>query len=200
MSDHDDWVERLNSAGASKDAALEELRLILVRGLRHALPAHGGDEAFVQDTAQEALLKILNSLQSFASRSRFTTWAMTVAVRIGVTELRRKRFQDVSLEQITAGENLTIDIATDLAGSPEQHERRAFMVEMLKRLVEQALSEKQRTVVKAGLEGMPFEEIGRRLNMNRNAVYKMFHDARRKLRQGFEAAGIMAEDVQAALS
>ena len=125
---------------------------------------------------------------------------MTIAVRIGVTELRRKRFQDVSLEQITAGENLTIDIATDLAGSPEQHERRAFMVAMLKRLVEQALSEKQRTVVKAGLEGMPFEEIGRRLNMNRNAVYKMFHDARRKLRQGFEAAGIMAEDVQAALS
>ena len=199
MSDHDDWVERLTSAGDGKDAALAELRLILVRGLRRSASA-GGDEAFVQDTAQEALLRILNSLQSFAGRSRFTTWAMTIAVRIGVSELRRKRFQDVSLEQITEGENLAIDLSAKLAGSAEQQERRAFIVKTLKRLVEETLTEKQRTVVQAGLGGMPFEDIGHRLNMNRNAVYKMFHDARRKLRQGFEAAGIMAEDVQAALS
>jgi RNA polymerase sigma-70 factor (ECF subfamily) len=199
VSDHDDWVERLNAAGACKDAALAELRLVLVRGLRQALPARGGDEAFVQDTAQEALLKILDSLQSFAGRSRFTTWAMTIAVRIGVTELRRKRFQDVSLERVMAGK-LAVDLATDLTGSPDQKERRALILETLKRLVEQKLTDKQRTVVQAGLEGLPFEEIGRRLNMNRNAVYKMFHDARQKLRQGFEAAGIMAEDVQAALS
>ena len=199
MSDHDDWVKRLNTAGACKDAALAELRIVLVRGLRQALPARGGDEAFVQDTAQEALLRILDSIQSFAGRSRFTTWAMTIAVRIGVTELRRKRFQDVSLERVMAGK-LAVDLATDLTGSPDQKERRALILETLKRLVEQKLTDKQRTVVQAGLEGLPFEEIGRRLNMNRNAVYKMFHDARQKLRQGFEAAGIMADDVQAALS
>ena len=66
--------------------------------------------------------------------------------------------------------------------------------------MEQTLTEKQRTVVQADLAGMPIEEIARRLGTNRNAVYKMFHDARRKLRAGFAAVGISAEDVGVALS
>jgi RNA polymerase sigma-70 factor (ECF subfamily) len=124
---------------------------------------------------------------------------MTIAVRLGISELRRKRFQDVSLQQITGGEHLNIDLMVDSAGSLEQQERRTWMTATLKRLVEQTLTEKQRTVVQADLAGMPIEEIARRLGTNRNAVYKLFHDARQKLRQGFEAAGISAEDVQAAL-
>jgi RNA polymerase sigma factor (sigma-70 family) len=200
VSLHDDWVDRLRSAGQVRDAAIEELRRTLVRGLVHALGPRGGGEAFAEDVAQEALLRILDSLESFAGRSRFTTWAMTIAVRIGISELRRKRFQDVSLEQITAGESLIVDPARDVAGSSEKLERRAIILELLKRLVEQNLTQKQRTVVQADLGGMPIEEIARRLGTNRNAVYKMFHDARAKLKAGFAAAGISAEDVQAALS
>jgi RNA polymerase sigma-70 factor (ECF subfamily) len=194
-----DWVDRLSSPGEARDAALEELRRALVRGLRRALGARGG-EALVEDVAQEALLRVLDSLGSFAGRSRFTTWAMTIAIRIGISELRHKRFQDVSLEQITGGENLQIDLTMLAGGSPERQEHRASILATLKQLVEQALTEKQRTVVQADLAGMPIEEIARRLGTNRNAVYKMFHDARQKLRHGLEAAGISAEDVQAALS
>ena len=173
---------------------------MLLRGLGRALAGRGGGEAFAEDVAQEALLRILDSLDSFAGRSRFTTWAMTIAIRIGISELRRKRFQDVSLQQITGGENLNIDPTADSAGFPEQQEHRTLILETLKQLVEQTLTDKQRTVVQADLGGMPIEEIARRLGMNRNAVYKMFHDARQKLRQGFEAAGISAADVQAALA
>jgi RNA polymerase sigma factor (sigma-70 family) len=199
VSDQDDWVDRLRSA-ATRDAAIAELRSILVRGLVHALGARGGGDAFAEDVAQEALLRILDSMESFAGRSRFTTWAMTIAIRIGISELRRKRFEDVSLEQITAGENLIVDPFQDVAGSSEQAESRAVILVTLKRLVEQTLTDKQRTVVQADLGGLPIEEIARRLGTNRNAVYKMFHDARAKLRAGFAAAGISAEDVQAALS
>jgi RNA polymerase sigma factor (sigma-70 family) len=200
MSDHDDWLERMRPAEAGRDAALEELRGILVRGLMRAFGSRGGGAAFVEDVAQEALLRILDSLNSFEGRSRFTTWAMTIAIRIGISELRRKRFQDVSLEQVTGGESLSIDPAVELAGSAENCEKRALILETLKKLVEESLTDKQRTVVQADLAGMPIEEIARRLSTNRNAVYKMFHDARQKLRAGFAAAGISAGDVRAALS
>ena len=200
MSDHEDWVDRLKAPGAARDAAITELRQVLVRGLKQALGRRGGGDAFAEDVAQEALLRILDSLESFAGRSRFTTWAMTIAIRIGISELRRKRFQDVSLQQISGGENLTVDRAVDPGGAADQQERRTFIVDTLKRLVEQTLTDKQRTVVQADLGGMPIEEIARRLGTNRNAVYKMFHDARAKLRAGFVAAGISAEDVRAALS
>jgi len=194
----DNWVKRLRSSGGTRDAALAELRAILVRGLSRALVARGGGEAFAEDVAQDALLRILDSLDSFAGRSRFTTWAMTIAIRIGISELRHKRFQNVSLEEITGGENLNIDTSVDSTGSPEQLQRRAFIMATLKQLVEQTLTDKQRTIVQADLGGMPIEEIARRFGTNRNAVYKIFHDARRKLRQGFEAAGIAAAEVQAA--
>jgi len=200
VSHHDEWVDRLRSAGQVRDTAIDELRRVLVRGLMHALGPRGGGEAFAEDVAQETLLRILDSLESFAGRSRFTTWAMTIAVRIGISELRRKRFQDVSLEQITGGENLNIDPAVDLAEAAEQGERHTRILATLKQLVEQSLTEKQRTVVQADLGGMPIEEIARRLGTNRNAVYKLFHDARQKLRQGFAAAGISAADVHAALA
>ena len=36
---------------------------------------------------------------------------------------------------------------------------------------------------------MPQDEIGRQLGSNRNAIYKLTHDARRRLKAGLEAAG-----------
>ena len=45
------------------------------------------------------------------------------------------------------------------------------------------------------LNGMPVEVFAEKTGSNRNAVYKLIHDARVKLRQGFEQAGYKAEDV-----
>ena len=58
-----------------------------------------------EDVVQDALLKILNSLDQFEGRSRFTTWAMTIAMRVGLSELRRKHYADVSLDSMKSGEN-----------------------------------------------------------------------------------------------
>ena len=46
--------------------------------------------------------------------------------------------------------------------------------------------------------GMPLAEIGRRMGSNRNAIYKLTHDARKRLKQGLEAAGYDARDLQIA--
>ena len=67
-------------------------------------------------------------------------------------------------------------------------------------VMESHLTEKQRTALLAELGGMPQSEIGRHLGSNRNAVYKLTHDARKRLRQGLEDAGYGAEDVQAAFA
>ncbi len=60
------------------------MRAILVRGLQAVLaqrvPARAG--VLAEDFAQEALVKILESLDTFRSESRFTTWAQKIAVRI----------------------------------------------------------------------------------------------------------------------
>jgi RNA polymerase sigma-70 factor (ECF subfamily) len=47
---------------------------------------------------------------------------------------------------------------------------------------------------------MPQDEIARHLGSNRNAVYTLTHDARKRLRQGLEATGFTAEDLGAAFA
>ena len=47
---------------------------------------------------------------------------------------------------------------------------------------------------------MPQEEIGRHLGITRNAVYKLGHDARKKLKHGLEASGFDAAEIRASVS
>ena len=46
---------------------------------------------------------------------------------------------------------------------------------------------------------MPQEEIARQLGIGRNALYKLGHDARQRLKARLVAAGVTDEDVRAAL-
>ena len=67
-------------------------------------------------------------------------------------------------------------------------------------IIDSQLTEKQRTALLSEIKGMPQDEIARHLGSNRNAVYKLTHDARKKLKQGLEAAGFTAEDVLATIA
>ena len=95
-----EWLAALRGPG--RDEALADLRAFLMRGLRYALANQSNvTEADLEDFAQEALLKILAGLDSFRGESRFTTWAQKIAVRVALTELRRHRWRDVSLDEMT---------------------------------------------------------------------------------------------------
>jgi DNA-directed RNA polymerase specialized sigma24 family protein len=60
---------------------------------------------------------------------------------------------------------------------------------MLHRLIDTKLTARQRDVLLAGLNAMPQDEIARQMNITRNAVYTLGHDARKALRRAFEEAG-----------
>lgn len=81
----------------------------------------------------------------------------------------------------------------------EQIERRTIL-DTMHAIIQAELTEKQRTALLAEMKGMPQDEIARHLGSNRNAVYKLTHDARKKLKHGLEAAGYLAEDIQAAFA
>lgn len=195
--DQNDWVVRLQSPGDARDQALSELRKILVRGLTATCRNRCSGRVLAEDVVQNALIKILKSLDSFQGRSKFTTWAMTIAIRTAISEMRHKSFQDVSIESLI-GSGMQIDpIAPQ---EPESNDHKSVLLTILKELIEVKLSPKQRDVVQALLNGMPVEVFAEKTSSNRNAVYKLIHDARIKLRQGFEQAGYQAEDIYSAFA
>jgi len=197
MSAADDpWVIRLNGEPDVRDAALSELREILLRGLSKSMSSRYGGALSPEDVVQDSLVKILQSLDQFAGRSRFTTWAMTVATRIGISAMRRKHFQDVSINSL-ATDGSSFEIATDGDVTASTEFDRQSMVVNLQGLIDTTLSEKQRFAIRATLAGMPVEVIAEKSGNNRNSVYKLVHDARVKLKSGLEAAGISVDELAA---
>lgn len=196
---NDPWILRLKGDPGTRDAALEELRELLLRGLTKSMASRYGGGHSPEDVVQTALLKIMDSLDQFGGRSRFTTWAMTIATRIGISMMRRKHFQDVSIDSLTTdGASFEVASTDDINVSAEMD--RSLIVSKLQRLIDETLSEKQRFAIRASLSGLPVEVIAEKSGSNRNSVYKLVHDARQKLRAGLESAGISADELAAAFA
>jgi len=199
---NEEWLAALRGPGQAE--ALADLRAFLVRGLRYALANRSDvDEQIREDFAQDALLKILNALDTFRGESRFTTWAQKIAVNVAFTELRRRRWQDTSLEAITEGMSLDFvpDMLIDRSAGPDQQAVQSAFLETLRRLIATELTEKQRqALIAIHIQGMPLAEVASRLGTNRNALYKLLHDARQRLKKKLEEEGLSPQDVMAAFS
>jgi RNA polymerase sigma-70 factor (ECF subfamily) len=192
---NEDWLRVLGETEADDGAAVAELREVLRRGLRRALSGRAAaDDGFIEDMTQEGVLKVLGGLATFRGDSRFTTWAITVAVRVAFTELRRARWRDVSLDRLVEDAPARLPTAPP-ADVPSQDARQAILAAM-HRVLETDLTDRQRQALVAELRGMPLGEIAARMGLTRNSLYKLTYDARQNLKRGLEAAGIGGDEVR----
>ena len=193
---NEQWLTELR--GPNPSEALADLYDLLVRGLRAALG--GRAEANIEDFAQEALLKITNNLDSFRGESRFTTWAKKIAMNVALTELKRRRWRDVSLQDLLDRRTATGRGLADPQLTPEQAAFQNMVLAKVRDLIDEELTDRQHeAVVAVILEGMPIAEVARRMGTNQNALYKLLHDARKKLKLRMEAVGLPPQGVLAAL-
>jgi RNA polymerase sigma-70 factor (ECF subfamily) len=196
------WIAELSEPGRAQSAALADLRARLVRGLGYALADRPGvSEADIEGFVQDALVKILDNIDSFRGESRFTTWAQKIAVHAAFSELRRKRWENVSLDDMVAryDGDFTPSVLTDPAPSPEQRVTQQALLDMVKRLIAEELTDRQRRALTAVVfAGVPVEEVSRRMGTNRNALYKLMHDARQRLKRRMLSEGISVEEALSA--
>ena len=195
---NEQWLMELR--GPNPEGALADLYDLLVRGLGAALGGYGGGvEANFGDFAQEALIRITGNLDSFRGESRFTTWAQKIAMNVALTELKRRRWRDVSLQDLFAQREAADRGPADTQLNPEQLAFQNMVLGELESMVDEELTDRQReAVVAVLLEGMPVSEVAKRMGTNQNALYKLLHDARRKLKRRMEAAGFSPQEVLAA--
>ena len=173
------WVDGLRAGGGASYAAdvadlRDYLQRTLAKGFNQKLTAQDLD-----DLTQESLLRIHQKLDTFQGQSRFTTWAATIAVNCALSELRRRRYQHVSLE----------DAAEQADWSASDEPESEAQIEALRRGIKEALTERQREAIEAALGGLPLMELARRQGVSQGAIYKLLHDARRRLKGYLEALG-----------
>ncbi len=202
---NDEWINDLRAGGSNQSAALADLHQVILEGLPYALNKWlpNSDPRFqplAEEAAQETLLRVLDHLDTFEGRSQFTTWVHKIAVRVALTELRRKRWKNVSLDKLVEGdENPPAQhLLADSAPSPEKIAEGSDMIEHLQRILNEELTEKQRQAMTAiAIQGMPLEEVARRMDTNRNALYKLMHDTRLRIKRRLAKEGLSPQDVLA---
>lgn len=197
---NEQWVHALGGPGPQREAALADLRALLLKGLGYALSGRTGvDSSTLEDVVQEALLKILDKLGTFRGESKFTTWAQTVAVRLAFSQLRRRHWQDVSLDQMLEDTHFDPADKVDPATQAQQKVQQEKILKVMHQVISEQLTEKQRHALTAEFQhGVPLEVLAERMNTNRNALYKLLFDARHKLKKGLLASGLTAEEVRSA--
>lgn len=201
-----EWLADLKSDGPDKEAALADLRTTIQTGLPYALsnylsPDNPQFKSLIDEVTQDTLLRVLDHMNTFEGRSRFTTWVQKIAVRIALTELRRRRWRDFSLDSLVDENEEGVSFPSlmiDPAPNPDALTQQSDLLQRVGRLINEELTEKQRqAIVATAIEGVPLEEVARRMNMKRNALYKLLHDARLRLKKRMANEGLTTEDIWA---
>jgi RNA polymerase sigma-70 factor (ECF subfamily) len=194
--------DRLAGRGPERDAAVRELHALLLRASRfevgrrrgslpHLAPDEGEDLA--QQSADDALLAVLRKLPEFRGESLFTTWAYKFALLEAGVKMRRRAWQG---REVPLEDEAWAKLADARSAVGEQAENRE-LIGALREEIERSLSARQRQVLVAvALNDVPIDVLAERLGTTRGALYKMLHDARRKLRLSLAERGFRGKALE----
>jgi RNA polymerase sigma-70 factor, ECF subfamily len=206
------WLDALRAPEGPEPEALADLRAHLERSAlfsvrRRLSAAHGvaSDEieSLAEDSAQEALLLVLKNLESFRGEARFVTWASAIAVGVAMAASRRRLWRDLSLDRMPDGwqEPASSVASSNGWGHPHLAAQRTEIWSVIKDVVHSDLTDRQRQVLNlVVINGVEADEVAERLGISSGALYKLTHDARRKLKAGLLARGFSTAEIFQAFS
>jgi len=193
------WLRRLGAVDGERQAAERELHARLVRialaevRRRSASTPVTGQELddVAHQAADDAMLAILAKLGGFRGESRFITWAYRFVILEVSSKLGRHYWRNPPVA-LDAGQ---WELLPDRLGiDPQRHAELAGVLAEVRRVVEQELTAHQRRVfVAIVVDGIPLDALAARLDLGRNAVYKVIFDARRKIRRALVTNGYLEE-------
>ena len=192
----------LAETGPRREAALARLHELLVRVARAEARRRGprvritGPELddLAYQAAADAVMAITGKLGQFRGESRFTTWACKFAI-FEVSAKIGRHFWRHPAAPLDAEDWSRLP---DRFGfEPAREAEWRDLLAALRRAVDDELTARQREVfVAVVLNGVPLDTLVIELGSNRNAIYKMVFDARRKLRAALVAGGYLGHDTQ----
>ena len=193
------WLEGLRADDSRRSETVERLHDLLLRGAhheshrrRHLYPEIDGPELddICRQATHDALVAVIAKLDGFRAASRFTTWAYAFVVFEVSVKLRRHAWRGRSIP--TADDDATWDRLAGGEGAAQDRVESHELLGALRRAMLEELTPRQREVfVAVALNDVQIDVLAERLRSSRGAIYKVLHDARRKLRLRLEREGHM---------
>src|SRR5262252_242691 len=199
-ADAAEWPRALAGTGPRRGEALARLHELLVRIARGEVARRSprlqltGPELddLAYQAAADALVAVTSKLGQFRGESRFTTWAYKFVIFEVSAKIGRHFWRHPSVRlDAEDWERLPDRFGFDPAQEAEWRD----LLAALRRAVDEELTARQRKVfVAIVLHGVPLDTLVIEMASNRNAIYKMLFDARRKLRAALAANGYVGDD------
>ena len=195
------WLDGLRAKGPRHDQCVRELHALLLRTARHEVHrrrawlggARGPElDDVAHQAADDALLAIIDNVDTYRGLSRFTTWSYRFVMNQVSTKTR---------QHLWSGRRVMFDDADwdrlpdRLHASPHGSTEQRAQLDALRKAVDENLTARQREVfVAVALNEVPIDVVAMRLDSNRGAIYKTLFDARTKLRASLLEAGYPIEE------
>ena len=205
---NEEWLRALSEPGDEQTRALADLRDYLLRAvliyLRDRRPdlaslTESARRELAEDFAQEALLSIRSSLDNFRGDAKFTTWAYRFVINQAASELRRRHYGHLSLEDLPQQEMRALRaVAASAELDPGLSTERQELITQLLEIIQTELSERQRlALVGVHFQERSIQEVADQLETSPNTLYKMLHDARKKIKAQLLARHLSEGDILA---
>ncbi|MFQ5408325.1 MAG: RNA polymerase sigma factor [Anaerolineales bacterium] len=204
----DEWLATLRSENpADREAALLDLREFLLRAAIVYLDTRRGDlrdwspadvRSLAEELTQQSVVDVEAQLDSFRGEARFTTWAYRFVVNRAATELRRRRYRDISLDWLREEGSHAVRraLAQDEAVDPARAAEQQNYVELLYDIIAHRLTERQRlAIVSVYLMEVPMDSVAETLGLSRNSLYKLLHDGRKAIKRELLARHLTQGDL-----
>jgi RNA polymerase sigma-70 factor, ECF subfamily len=192
------WLRRLVSVTTAERRAAERelhdrlvrIALAEVRRRSGSTPVTGPElDDVAQQAAGDAMMAILAKLAQFRGESRFITWAYRFVVLEVSSKLGRHYWRNPPVALDAAQwERLPDRVGLD----PQQHAEAAGILAEVRHVVETELTAHQRRIfIAIVVDEIPLDALAEKLDLQRNAIYKVIFDARRKIRRALIAEGFL---------
>jgi len=137
-----------------------------------------------EDAMQDAFMKAYSHLDKFHEASRFYTWLVRIAANEALMRLRKRRPNQVSLDEpIETDDDFIPQQIEDWGPSPEQRFAQTEMRDILRGVIEELTPDFRIVFVLRDVEGLSTEETAEAVGISEAAVKSRLLRARLKLRQ-----------------
>ena len=181
----DDEAQLVSAAKAGDTAAFEELVNRYERKIFRLGMNITQNREDAEDVMQDAFLKSYQNLDRFQGDSRFYTWLVRIAVNEALMKLRKRRPNQVSLDEPISddGVDSVFREIEDWGPSPEKKFAQTELNEILNGVIAELDPIFRVAFLLRDVEGLSTEETGQILGISAAAVKSRLLRARLKLRQ-----------------
>jgi len=151
-----------------------------------------GNEEDAKDMAQEALIKVYKSIQSFRMDSEFSTWLYRIVMNVCKDELRKKKMKVVSIDKHLETEEGEIQMELKDSGpTPEEILSSKESIAEIQKAMMQMSETNREVLVLRDVKGFSYDEICDITGLATGTVKSRINRGRQELSKLLSSVGLL---------